>query len=171
MPARKRGLGRARVGAQNRDQIGRPEMRPPPAQVAADGQQHALGGFLGQARLSHGQEMLAGTRPIPPGVADLVQLLQAEAEQFRAGRSLLERQIAEVRAAIPRASLIYAQILAMLARHPSHVAIREIGAELDADPNSSTVSQALHRLEGLGLVEIDRDSPANVGYGARLVRS
>lgn len=114
------------------------------------------------------RKMIAGTNSIPPAVATEVTRMLAAVRKRRAGQTMLEKRLAILRKHAPRASIIYAQILLMLERGPVYQ--RDIGVELDDDHNSSTVSQAILRLEEIGMVAVDRGASKNQGYTVSLAR-
>lgn len=114
------------------------------------------------------RKMIAGTNAIPAEVVAEVKRMLAAVRRRRANQTDLEKRLATLRAAAPRASIIYAQILLLLESGPLYQ--RDIGAELDDDHNSSTVAQAILRLEELGMVSVDRGVSRNQGYTVALVK-
>lgn len=111
--------------------------------------------------------MLLGQYVVPAAVQKEVARLLADVRERRARQSDLEAMIATVRAAWPRASLVYAQVLLSLSHGPQY--LRDLCAEIDDDANSSVVNLAVHRLEEMGLVTVDRGETRNSGYTVMMV--
>lgn len=81
----------------------------------------------------------------------------------------LDAIISQIRAQYPRASLIHAQLVIYLMSRPSAI-VADIGEDLCDDRDSSAAWLAVHRLETMGLVEVDRSGPIQMGHQVRLVR-
>lgn len=125
-------------------------------------------GIIRDADGSRLRKMCAGTRPILIEVTNEVARKLAEVRSARSAQTEIERMIADVRRSSPKASLIYAQILLRLARGPAYLA--DIGMELDDNRDSSTVNQAVRRLEEIGLVTVDRGQSRSAGYTVTLAK-
>lgn len=121
------------------------------------------------------RKMLAGKRVIDDQTAAAARTLLAD-QSRPAGRHPahpeilqdLDRRLRLVRQYAPRASLVYALVLITLARHGTSMIQADIGVEVDDDPNSATVSQAILLLEDLGQVAVDRTGPVSRGFPVAL---
>lgn len=109
-----------------------------------------------------------GVLQVPPVVAAALRSLRAK----RAQEPAIERMLATVRQEAPRASLVHAQILLRLIREGGRGAeYRDLCVDYGADPDSSTVSLAVLRLESLGLVTVDRSGKRSEGYSVKIRRA
>lgn len=76
----------------------------------------------------------------------------------------------KIREAHPRASLVYAIIVLVLDVRGT-LPLVDLCVEIDDDANSSTVNQAVRRLEGLGVVSVDRAEHRSEGYSVSLIKN
>jgi len=75
----------------------------------------------------------------------------------------------KIREAYPRASLVYA-IIVLTLRESGPLPLVDLCVEIDDDANSSTVNQAVRRLEALSIVSVDRGKRRNEGHSVSLIK-
>lgn len=134
-------------------------------------------GVLNDRDGSHMRKMLGGTRPIGPAVeAEVTGMLRLHRERPPSPPRPVQRRspawllgiVRDIRRRRPRASLVYAEIILMLAER-GPMPLSELAAEIDDDADSSTVQQAVTYLERIGVLHVDRAPTRREGHSVALV--